>query len=90
VTLALERPDKPTRAGVVASRRVGNAVHRNRAKRRLREALRLVWSDLPESGWNLVLVATAATVRLDYARVVADLRTHLRELGLLQAMEETE
>lgn len=44
------------RLGFVAGKKVGNAVQRNRAKRRMREAARRV--DLP-SGFDVVLVATA-------------------------------
>ncbi len=48
--------DGPPRLGFVAGKKVGNAVQRNRAKRRMREAARRV--DLP-GGVDMVLVATA-------------------------------
>ncbi len=83
VCIACARPGEPTRAGVVASRKVGDAVRRNLAKRRLREGLRLVWPELPPVGWHLVLIATAVTVTIDYARLVDDLRSSLSELGVL-------
>lgn len=83
VCIACPRAGETTRAGVVASRKVGNAVRRNRAKRRLREALRLVWPELPPEGWHLVLIATPVTVTIDYGRLVADLRRSLIELGVL-------
>jgi ribonuclease P protein component len=44
------------RLGVIASRRVGNAVLRNRAKRRLRELFRIHQDKLPSTG-DLVLIA---------------------------------
>ncbi|MDZ4803299.1 MAG: ribonuclease P protein component [Candidatus Eisenbacteria bacterium] len=47
----------PRRAGFVASRKVGDSVHRNRARRRLREAYRQLKSRLPESGAWIVFVA---------------------------------
>lgn len=87
VCLAVDRPGEVTRAGVVASRKVGDAVRRNRAKRRLREALRLVWPELATHGWHVVVVATAATVTLDFGRLVEDLRTALSELGPLTGRE---
>jgi ribonuclease P protein component len=83
VCLALSREGENTRAGVVASRKVGGAVERNRAKRRLRAALAAVWRELPARGWHVVLVATAATVALDYGRLVEILRCSLGELGVL-------
>jgi len=61
----------PARVGVVASRvAVGNAVHRNRAKRRLRELYRRHQHLVP-AGFDLVLTARAALLRLDFAEAAA-------------------
>jgi ribonuclease P protein component len=87
VCLALDRPGQATRAGVVASKKVGDAVRRNRAKRRVREALRLVWPELAPTGWHVVVVATAATVTLDFGRLVEQLRSSLAELGPLTSRQ---
>ncbi len=68
------------RVAVVASRRVGSAVRRNRAKRLLREAARqLSWTP----GHDVVLLARAdcAEARLD--DVVEDLRSVASHLRLL-------
>ena len=59
----------PARAGVVASKAaVGNAVQRNRAKRRLREIFRKHQQLVP-AGLDLVLTARAAVLRQSYAEV---------------------
>ena len=62
-------PSAPARVGVVASRAsVGNAVHRNRAKRRLRAIFRKHQSLVPP-GLDLVLTARAALLRMEFAEV---------------------
>ncbi len=59
----------PARVGVVASRAaIGNAVQRNRAKRRLREIFRRHQQLVP-AGLDLVLTARAALLRLPLAEV---------------------
>ena len=44
------------RVGFTCSKKVGNAVARNRAKRRLREVARLILRDLGQPGWDYVLI----------------------------------
>ncbi|HEX7632521.1 MAG TPA: ribonuclease P protein component [Lacunisphaera sp.] len=57
------------RVGVVASRAaVGNAVHRNRAKRRLRTLFRKHQALVP-AGLDLILTARAALLRMEFAEV---------------------
>jgi len=45
-----------SRCGFTASRRLGHAVTRNRARRRMSEAVRLAW-DLVLPGWDMVWIA---------------------------------
>lgn len=71
----------PARAGVVASKaNLGNAVHRNRAKRRLREIFRKHQAAVP-AGLDLVLTARPALLRLDYAEVEQRFLTACRKLA---------
>ena len=74
------------RLGVVTSRRIGNAVVRNRARRWLREAFRLHRHSLAQSV-DLVLVARPSIAEKDFAAVERDFLKTLRHAGLLTKAE---
>jgi len=62
------------RVGITAGRRLGGAVVRNRAKRRLREALRLLAPGLCARG-DLVLVARSRMTEARFSEIVAEMET---------------
>jgi ribonuclease P protein component len=81
------RDDETTalRVGFTASKKIGNAVMRNRAKRRLRAVARAILPELGKRGWDYVLVARPeATVTRDYALLLADLRDALSSVHRAQ------
>jgi ribonuclease P protein component len=72
----------PVRVGFTASRKVGNAVQRNRARRRLRAVAQQVLDRHAEPGTDFVLIARPATVDRDYQDLVGDLVAGLKRLKL--------
>ncbi|MGY6632773.1 MAG: ribonuclease P protein component [Alkalilacustris sp.] len=69
------------RLGLTCSRKVGNAVVRNRARRRLRALAREVLGQHGRPGWDYVLIGRAqATVSHDFAAMRADLLAALARL----------
>lgn len=70
------KPSAP-RVGVVAGRSVGGAVQRNRAKRLLREAIRIHAESVKE-GWDFLLIARAplTTVKLAQAQAAVNQLLH--------------
>jgi ribonuclease P protein component len=72
-------PGEPRRLGVVCGRRVGKAVARNRAKRRLREIFR-THPEYFRDGFWFVAVAKAAITETDFRSLERDVCAALAEL----------
>lgn len=69
------------RVGFTCSKKVGNAVARNRAKRRLREIARDVLPRRGQPGWDYVLIGRpAVTATHPFARMGADLEAALARI----------
>ena len=77
-------PEQTLRLGFTVSRKVGNAVKRNRARRRLKEAARQVMGEHSSKPYDLVLIGRSGTLTRSFDDLRGDLRFSLKGLGLIQ------
>jgi ribonuclease P protein component len=70
------------RYGLTASSKIGNAVVRNRARRRLRSLVQTLIKDHAMLGYDYVLIARAITGKRSYLALSQDLSNALRTLSL--------
>ena len=73
--------DHDGRVAFIAGKKLGNAVWRNRAKRRMREACREVGGPFP--GYDVAFVARKRTTESSYGELVIHLHDNLKAAGLL-------
>lgn len=78
VLQARQREDEgPARVGFTVSKKVGNAVERNRVRRRLKELVRLNARDRILAGHDYVMVGRRGALTIPFARMVEDFATAL-------------
>ena len=83
VLQALSRGDnEPARVGFTVTKKVGNAVIRNRTRRRLKEAARLLLRSHPVFGVDLVLIGRDSTRSRKFTDLSDDLRRALLKVGV--------
>ena len=83
VLQALARPDGGTaRLGFTVTKKVGNAVVRNRTRRRLKEAARLLLQARPVMDVDLVVVGRDGTRGRPFPALMDDLRRALDKAGV--------
>lgn len=70
----------PTRLGITVTRKVGNAVTRNRIKRLVREAFRRNRVSFP-GGYDVVFIAKRGKMPGSYAQVATQVQTVAKQLG---------
>ena len=73
------------RVGFTVSRKVGNAVVRNRVRRRLREIARQVIPEAARADHDYVLVGRQGALGRDFLAMRAELQEALRRLKILAA-----
>jgi len=69
------------RAGFTATKRVGGSVVRNRAKRRMREAARLLLPQLARPGFDYVFIARGGVTTRPWERLLDDVKSALIRLA---------
>lgn len=83
VTYVLENKCDMNRIGITASKKVGNAVERNRARRIIKAAYRNCKVDLKQ-GYDIVFVARGKTVKSNSDKIYSAMIKQLKSLGCLK------
>lgn len=79
-----KQPESPApccHVGFTVTKRQGNSVVRNRIRRRLREAFRLVCEKQPMPGWDFVVIGRHTAERCEFDIILQDMGYALKRIG---------
>ncbi len=74
-------PSEKPRAGFTASKKVGNAVKRSKAKRRMKEAARLLIPENGQAGWDYVFICRESSTHYPFDKLCSDIKWALVKLS---------
>ena len=85
VVQMLKRDDHaPARIGFTVTKKLGNAVTRNRIRRRLKEAVRTSLASQFRNGHDYVLIGRLGTKARDFSALIQDIRSALDQLHCME------
>ncbi len=83
VTYVMKNRCRTVRIGITTSKKIGKAVIRNRSRRVIREAFRMI-SEEVRPGYDLVFVARGKTPYVKSGVILCDMKKELKEAGVLK------
>ncbi|XOQ47841.1 MAG: ribonuclease P protein component [Eubacteriales bacterium] len=83
VTYVLKNRRKNVRAGITTTKKIGNAVKRNRARRVIREAFRILAPSI-KPGYDFIFVARGKTPYVKSTEIVRVLSAQLKKAGVMK------
>ena len=87
VTYAMKRRGRGCRLGITTSKKIGNAVRRNRARRVIRAAYRSLEPRIGGS-WDFVFVARGKTAEVKMQLVRKQMEKHLKAMGVINESDQ--
>lgn len=74
---------KKNRYGLSVSKKIGNAVVRNKLKRRLREIIRNFENEKDFKGYDIIFIARKPVVKLDYQSLKKDVEKLYKKMNII-------
>jgi ribonuclease P protein component len=81
VTYVMKAKSGGVRYGITTSKKIGNAVERNRSRRVIRAALQELEGSIT-GNWDIVFVARSKTSKVKMQRVLSEMTEHFEKLGV--------
>ena len=83
VMYILDNKSDSTREGISVSKKVGNAINRNKIRRRIKESYRLNIDANVKYGYDIVFIARVAIKEADYKDIEKSMNHLIRKAGLI-------